>query len=100
MNYDFALSGNDLLIQNGDLAIAESDTQHIADTINAFPGWWKENPQDGVGIFAYLNSGGQEQTLKKTMMIQLTSDGYTLNNPTVSTDANGNLSVTPNATIN
>lgn len=98
-NQDFALYGNDLLIQAGDFAIAESDPQHIADTINAFPGWWKENPADGVGIFQYMNSTGQEQTLKKNLIIQLKSDGYTVSNPVVDVDSAGNITVTPNATI-
>lgn len=97
-NQDFALYGNDLLIQNGDLAIAESDPQHIADTINAFPGWWKENPADGVGIFQYINSGGQEQTIRKNLIIQLKSDGYTVSNPQVDVDSSGQITITPNAT--
>lgn len=41
-NQDIALMHNDLLIRNGDFVIGESDEQHIMDTINAFPGWWKE----------------------------------------------------------
>ena len=98
-NQDFALYGNDLLIQNGDIAITESDPQHIADTLNAFPGWWKENPADGIGIFQYVSSGGQEQNLKRQIIIQLQSDGYTVSNPLVNTDANGNLLITPNATV-
>lgn len=97
-NQDFALYGNDLRIQNGDLAIAESDSQHIADTLNAFPGWWKENPADGVGVFQYLNSAGQEQTLKRSIMIQLSSDGYNVSNPDVSINSAGQLYINPNAT--
>ncbi|MEI8111181.1 MAG: hypothetical protein WCH59_09350 [Chitinophagia bacterium] len=100
MNQDIALQNNDLYITSGDFAVIESDTQHIADTINSFPGWWKENPADGVGVFAYLNSSGQEQTLKRAIQIQLTSDGYKVSNPQVSTDASGQLTVTPNATPN
>lgn len=98
-NQDFALWGNDLLIQNGDFAIAESDTQHIADTINSFPGWWKQEPQDGIGVFAYLNSAGQQQSLKRQLMIQLTSDGYKVSNPQVETNQSGQMTVNPNATI-
>jgi len=98
MNQDFALYGNDLLIENGDLAIAESDAQHIADTMNAFPGWWKENPADGVGVFQYFNSAGQEQTLKRNLRIQLISDGYNVSNPEVEVSAEGNLTINPNAT--
>ena len=99
-NQDFALQGNDILILNGDFAIAESDNQHIADTLNAFPGWWKENPADGVGIFAYTNSAGQEQALKRAIQIQLTSDGYKVTNPQVEVDTAGRMTVNPNAVAN
>jgi hypothetical protein len=100
MNQDFALQDNDIYITGGDLAIAESDTQHIADTINAFPGWWKETPADGVGVFAYLNSAGQEQALKRSIQIQLTADGYKVTNPQVSVSAGGQITVNPNAVPN
>lgn len=99
-NQDIALQGNDILILNGDLAIAESDNQHIADTLNSFPGWWKEYPADGVGVFGYFNSAGQEQTLKRSIQIQLTSDGYKVSNPQVSVSASGQMTVNPNATPN
>lgn len=100
MNKDIALSANDLYISNGDFAISESDNQHIADSLNAFPGWWKENPADGVGVFAYYNSAGQEQTLKRAIQIQLTSDGYKVSNPQVNVDSSGKLTVNPNAEPN
>lgn len=96
---DLALLDNDLLIQNNDFMIAESDVQHIDDTINAFPGWWKNYPEDGVGIFQYLNSIGTEQTIKKALIINLQSDGYFVNNPIIETDSSGKLNIIPNATI-
>lgn len=99
-NQDFALQNNDIIVQNGDFAIAESDSQHIADTLNAFPGWWKQYPQDGVGVFSFFNSAGQEQKLKRSIQIQLTSDGYKVNNAEVNVDASGNLSINPNAIAN
>lgn len=99
VNQDIALYGNDIRIENGDFLIAESDTQHVADTLNAFPGWWKENPQDGVGVFQYLNSAESEQALKRSIQIQLTSDGYTVTNPEVTINSNGQLNINPNATI-
>lgn len=98
-NQDLALYGNDLLIQNGDLAIMESDTQHIADTMNAFAGWWKQYPQDGIGVFKYLNSAGQEQALKRQIMIQLSADGYQVANPEVSVNAAGKMTINPNASV-
>lgn len=98
VNQDIALSGGDLLMIAGDLAIASSDTQHITDNINSFPGWWKEVPALGVGLLQYLNSAGQEQTLKKQIRINLTADGYQVGNPTVTTDASGVTTVNPDAT--
>lgn len=100
MNQDFALSDNEIFITGGDFAVTESDNQHIADTLNALPGWWKENPADGVGVFAYFNSAGQEQALKRSIQIQLTSDGYKVSNPQVSVDSSGKLTVNPNAVPN
>ncbi|KAA2242797.1 oxidase [Chitinophaga agrisoli] len=94
---DIALYQNDLQVRDGDLTIGESDEQHVADTINAFPGWWKEYPADGVGVFAYLNSAGQEQALSRAIKLNLTSDGYIVNNPSIVTDADGILTVNPNA---
>jgi hypothetical protein len=99
LNHDIALFNNDLYIDpnTGDFMIAESDEQHIIDTLAAFPGWWKENPQDGVGLFQYENSSGQEQVLQRVIKIQLQSDGYQVNNPSVSRDTSGSLIVQPNA---
>ena len=68
---DIALFKNDLYCLDGDFAISESDEQHVSDTISAFPGWWKQNPADGVGILQYINSTGQEQTLSRSMKMLL-----------------------------
>ena len=100
MNQDFALYGNDILITNGDFAIAESDVQHIADTMNAFPGWWKEHPGDGVGILARFNGPADIQGLKREITVQLTADGYRVTNPTIELNANGGLTINPNAVPN
>ena len=39
MNQDIALQNNDLYIADGDFAVIVSDSQHVADNINSFPGW-------------------------------------------------------------
>lgn len=98
-NNDLYLIGNDLYIDpvSGDFTIAISDVQHVQDTITAFPGWWKQNPADGVGIFAYQNSSGQQQVLSRVIKQQLQSDGYQCNNPIVKQLPNGILQVQPNA---
>ena len=96
--YDIQLNGNnDLRRVNSDLVYDISDEQHIEDTINASPGWWKENFADGVGIRSYLNSDGQEQVLARSIKIQLESDLYSVTNPAIQFDANGKLVIQPNA---
>jgi len=96
-NTDIALFNNDLFFENGDFAITESDVQHVSDTISAFPGWWKENPTDGVGLFQYLHSAGKEQQLERSMKINLLSDGYRADAVSINIDAAGNLTINPNA---
>lgn len=97
LNKDFALFNGDLVFSNGDISIGQSDVQHVMDTINAFPGWWKENPNDGVGINQFLNSIGAEQEISKNMALNLQSDGYQCSMPLISIDVNGLLSIDPNA---
>lgn len=97
--YDIQLDGtNDLEVVNNDLVYDISDEQHIEDTINASPGWWKENFTDGVGIRSYLNSDGRQQVLARAIKIQLESDLYTVTNPVIQFDSNGRLIIQPNAT--
>lgn len=93
-------SRHDILIEvvDNDIQWVLSDTQHVEDTINAAPGWWKENPSDGVNIRAYLNSDGQAQVLARSITVQLQSDLY-LCNPVVQFDSNGKLVISPNATL-
>ena len=95
---DILLQHNDLVTTNGDLATGPSDAQHEEDTINAFPGWWKENPADGVGILQYINSTGKEQEIARSVVIHLQSDGYQTKNPAVTVNSKGTLTIVPNAT--
>ena len=104
VNMDFLLAPDgighdDLYIDpfTGDFVIGASDEQHIKDTVNAFPGWWKQYPADGVGAMRYLGSAGQIQALARSIKLQLQSDGYQVNNPQVSHIA-GQLIINPDAT--
>jgi hypothetical protein len=96
-NNDILLTNDDLLIQGGDLVTGLSDEQHIADTIMSSPGWWKENPQDGVGITQYVNSTGREQEISRKIRLHLTSDGYNVGSPTVKVGPSGYLFINPDA---
>ena len=91
----------DILIDvvNNDIQYVLSDVQHVEDTINAAPGWWKENPSDGVNIRAFLNSDGQAQVLARSISVNLQSDLYIVTNPVVNFDTNGKLYINPNATL-
>ena len=84
---------------NNDISFYESDEDHIQDTIQATQGSYKESPQDGVNIQAYLNSQGQGQTLAREIIVQLKSDLYVVNNPIINITSDS-ISVNPNATIN
>jgi hypothetical protein len=96
--FDIQLNDNDIVISNSDLILVESDDQHIVDTINAAPGWWKENPSDGVSIMSYLKGRDIQQELERSMKIQLQSDGYKAS-PKVNYDNTGKLIIETNVTI-
>lgn len=98
-NSDLNINNNDIYIgSNGDFIIAESDEQHILDNLAAFPGWWKENPLDGVGISAYQNGTGIEQLLARKIDIELGSDSYQTTGSIVSFNTAGQLIIDPRAT--
>ena len=92
-------SDGDLFIDpiTGDFKIDFSDQQHIQDIIEASQGEYKEFPALGVGIEAYLNSAGTEQTIERSVKLQLQSDGYSVSGASVSFDQNGKLTVEPKA---
>jgi hypothetical protein len=94
---DIQLDNNAIAIVDNDVVWGNSDEQHIVDTINSYPGWWKENPSDGVGIFSYLKSRGTEQFLAKSIKLQLQSDGYIVTNPVVLFGSDGRITINPNA---
>jgi len=98
MRQDVKLIENDLVFAYGDFVIVESDTQHIEDTINAFQGWWKQNPLDGVGIRAWQKSPALIQKMTQSIRLNLESDGYK-SSPKITIDSKGNLIIDPNATI-
>lgn len=97
--YDILLgSDGDLLIGNdGSFQLGLSDNQHNKDCMLAFPGWWKQNPQSGVGLPIFYKARVVPGVVLNKVKQQLGNDGYTLRNPTVTVN-NGLMQVTPNAT--
>ena len=77
---DITLDDNfDLIIENGDFKISYSDMKHIQLICITDLGHWKESPLLGVGIEKYIASSGQTDALKRSINVQLASDGYKVN---------------------
>jgi hypothetical protein len=99
IRYDIALDNNELIFNNGDFVVAESDTQHVIDTLNAFSGWWKENPLDGVGVMGFTKSPADVQAINRKIRIEVESDGYAIKAPVVELSPSGELFINPNAEL-
>lgn len=69
----------DLIIENGDFKVADSDQQHVLLIVNTTLGSFKNAPLMGVGIRQYLSSSGETDALKRAMTVQLGADGYKVN---------------------
>ena len=76
---DFLLNDGDLLIQQGDWLIADSDQQHIQLLLTSMPAEWKENPETGVGL-TLSQHGAIDGFVKRTIAVQLEADGFKLDN--------------------
>lgn len=98
--FDLQLDDNNaLIVKDNDWVFGLSDQQHVKDTINSNPGWWKENFSDGVGVRNYQSGAGQQQVLARSIKQQLESDLYQVGIPFVQYNSDGTLIVNPNATI-
>jgi hypothetical protein len=76
MVHDINLIENELNFTGGDFVISDSDLQHQEDIVSENVGSYKQYPVLGVGIIQYLNSSGSIGVLKRSIQIQLESDGY------------------------
>lgn len=86
MNTDVLLDENgDLLIENGDFSIGESDQQHVNCIFIAHPGHYKQFPLTGFGASRYLKKSTMtKQEFIRNLTMQLEQDGY--KNPEISND--------------
>ena len=72
-NYDLALT------PDGDLALGESDGQHLGLLLLTAPGEWRADPLVGVGLRRYQSAPygpAQTQALQREVAVQLERDGY------------------------
>lgn len=70
--------GNDLVIENGDIAVGMADSQCIKHIIEAAPGHWKQWPLVGANILQVLNGTVTTKT-KRDIRLQLIADGFSVN---------------------
>jgi hypothetical protein len=73
---DIHLISNELDFTGGDFVFSDSDLQHQEDIISENIGSYKQYPTLGVGIINYLNSSGMQGILRRSIQINLQSDGY------------------------
>lgn len=99
MRQDVQYAEGVLVVANNDLAYADSDEQHIEDTIIAEPGHYKENYTDGVAINSFLNASGAAQEISRKMRLELAADQYPKCYPTVEQSPAGNLTINPNVIL-
>lgn len=65
----------DLLFENGDFAVGDSDVQHVEDILYAAPGHWKQHPLVGADVRQSIN-GTVTDELKRRIRLQLEADGF------------------------
>ncbi len=71
--YDLALT------PDGDLAVGESDGQHLSLLLLTAQGEWRADPLVGVGLRQYQSAPygpAQAQALQREVQVQLERDGY------------------------
>ncbi len=78
----------DLLIEDGDFVVGQSDQQHILHILQAAPGHYKQHPILGANAIAFV--GGNSADLKRNVRLQLHSDGYNVKKLSI---ANGKVRV-------
>jgi phage baseplate assembly protein W len=66
----------ELLIENGDFAVRDSDAQHIQHILQTNKGENTQFPLLGAGILRYLNMSGSKLGLKQKIRKALQMDGY------------------------
>ena len=80
----------EVLYEDGDFKIGESDQQHIQHILLARPGQFAQHPLIGCGVQDYDHSSQSVQEKKQNISLQLESDNYKINSLVITTDAFGN----------
>lgn len=66
----------DLLFEDGDLVIGQSDQNHIYDIISSAKGDWREYPLLGANAILYRNKAISKAEFVRSIKEELKKDGY------------------------
>jgi len=78
MAKDILLDDNyDLLVQDGDFVVGESEAQEMALILMSSPGEWKASPLTGFGWIRRIKGEFIVEDLQKELKTQLDLDGFT-----------------------
>lgn len=71
----------DLMVENGGLAIGQTDDQNVSMLISASKGEFKHAPALGVGMVDFIkkSSPSASEELKRRISVNLKADGYKVN---------------------
>ncbi|MEQ8685438.1 MAG: hypothetical protein RIE86_09100 [Imperialibacter sp.] len=70
-------SEGNILIENGDFVIGDSEEQEIYELIFATKGDWKETPLAGFGVKRFLKGVTNEARFKSELKDEMKKDGKT-----------------------
>lgn len=77
MRKDILLNeAGDLLIEDGDFTVGQSDMQHVEHIIALAKGEFKEFPLLGFGVENYLKTNTEPLEFKRDLKVQLEYDNY------------------------
>jgi sulfate adenylyltransferase subunit 1 (EFTu-like GTPase family) len=71
---------DDIIIENGDFKVSESDQMHIQDIFTVDKGQFKQYPLIGASIGKLRNSTSDRQSIIQALKLQLKSDDYKILN--------------------
>jgi len=71
----FDTETGDLRIENGDVVVGDSVQQHINDLMFAEKGFFKFDPEIGIGINRYINDEFDSEELIRAIRLGLEQDG-------------------------
>lgn len=83
----------DLTLQNGDLLLGLSDSQHVEHIVLADKGHYRQNPLIGVGLARYLNGNINPVALEQEIKTNLEADNYTVNRVEIDPNSVGTLNI-------